>query len=83
MLSGGTNPGSDVDTIQGLHLGHAYTITKVQKVEGHKLVQLQNPWHHVTTSTVARNFASDRLAAAFRANGQANSAMNRVCGLTV
>lgn len=45
FMCAGSNPGSDTQrNLQGIVLGHAYTVLRVVEVQGNKLIQLRNPW---------------------------------------
>ncbi|KAK9274194.1 hypothetical protein L1049_019008 [Liquidambar formosana] len=45
LLGAGSPSGSDVHvSSSGIVQGHAYSILQVREVDGHKLVQIRNPW---------------------------------------
>lgn len=45
LLGAGSPSGSDVQvSSSGIVQGHAYSILQVREVDGHKLVQIRNPW---------------------------------------
>lgn len=45
LLGAGSPSGSDVEvSSSGIVQGHAYSILQVRDVDGHKLVQIRNPW---------------------------------------
>ena len=45
LLGAGSLSGSDTNkNEQGVVLGHAYSILDVREVEGHRLLQMRNPW---------------------------------------
>eukprot|EP00913_Durusdinium_trenchii_P004034 g3736.t1 len=45
LLGCGSGAGKDTDiSDQGIVKGHAYSLLRVEEVDGHRLVQLRNPW---------------------------------------
>uniref|UniRef100_A0A7N1A3N3 Protein DEFECTIVE KERNEL 1 n=1 Tax=Kalanchoe fedtschenkoi TaxID=63787 RepID=A0A7N1A3N3_KALFE len=45
LLGAGSPSGSDVQiSSSGIVQGHAYSILQVREVDGHKLIQIRNPW---------------------------------------
>jgi hypothetical protein len=45
LLGAGSPPGDDADTSPGgIVQGHAYALLQLRNVEGHRLLQLSNPW---------------------------------------
>merc|ERR1719335_1419174 len=45
MLGCGSSAGKDTNiSAQGIVQGHAYSILRVEEVDGKKLLQLRNPW---------------------------------------
>lgn len=45
LLGAGSPSGSDVHiSSSGIVQGHAYSLLQIREVDGHKLVQIQNPW---------------------------------------
>ena len=45
LLGAGSPPGDDADTSPGgIVQGHAYALLQLRDVEGHRLLQLSNPW---------------------------------------
>ena len=45
-MSACSNSGTNDQDVQGIVLGHAYTVISTYEVEGEKLLKMRNPWGH-------------------------------------
>lgn len=43
-MSACSNSGSNADSVNGVVLGHAYTVLSTHEVDGEKLYKMRNPW---------------------------------------
>ena len=77
-MNASTPPGSNDDIVNGLVLGHAYSITKFLDAGGHKLIKLQNPWHKVYRHCCCKSPICVSLC---RVNGRVHSATTLLVGL--
>lgn len=49
LMGAGSPDGSDSDVSElGIVFGHAYSILDVTEIDGHKLIQMRNPWGNKT-----------------------------------
>ena len=62
VMNASTADGSNDDIVNGLAMGHAYSITTFLQAGKHKLIKLQNPWHKVNsvgTSSVSLSVSDE------------------------
>ena len=56
-MNASTADGSNDDIVNGLAMGHAYSVTTLLQAGTHKLIKLQNPWHKVSIVVTSSVFA--------------------------